>query len=651
MGAEHWMAVNLSAPGSYVHWNIFTVSVANLVLILVMVVIFGAALLVPFPHRGKDEVEGQRDGDKAASGKEVTLTAVAAHDGNGYVTQPGDEKMWTARLRNRGLRLLPPGKLLPDRQPAYVRSWIYVFGVATLAALGVAIVSGFALALGGPDWWHYNPVGHFFNSLHLWSIELFMAFMVIHLWGKFWMAAWRGRRWMTWISGVVAFLVSVIECFTGYVSQQNLDSQWISTSGKDAFNAAGVGSFFNPMNFGQMLMWHIVLVPLVLVGIVGAHVLLVRVRGVSHPLPVRNPRGRVARRAAAASDAAEWRGPTRRYDIVKEAGIAGTVVLVLVVVLASVLSSPNVPPVTVQSWAHATPGDFMATSAAELAGTSETATYGPPYNNNNGKPPGSGDVQKIIVSWQQIAGVRQPIDVAKTFVLLPLATRASSDQALRRALSRYEAAPKAQQSAWDVAYLKAVSHVTFTGGVPSVPGGDYGPVAVLVAKELTMAQSGALDAALLAQHQFYGTNYTKPLLFLEDGSYFSAVGAKLHLLGTQWGVMNETGGYPGQPWLWLYDLWYQIPGFRTSANVDLIAVYMTGIATILLLAVPFIPGLRDVPRYVPVHRLVWRSWNKGGPASPGPGKPKAPRAEVPGPATGTGQAGSPAGVSGPGGPK
>jgi hypothetical protein len=56
--------------------------------------------------------------------------------------------------------------------------------VATLAALFVAIVSGLAIALSGPDWWHTNPVGHFFNSLHLWSVEMFMALMVIHLWGQ-----------------------------------------------------------------------------------------------------------------------------------------------------------------------------------------------------------------------------------------------------------------------------------------------------------------------------------------------------------------------------------------------------------------------------------------------------------------------------------
>jgi hypothetical protein len=79
------------------------------------------------------------------------------------------------------------------------------------------------------------------------------------------------------------------------------------------------------------------------------------------------------------------------------------------------------------------------------------------------------------------------------------------------------------------------------------------------------------------------------------------------LSGSQWGVMNETGSYPGQPWLWLYTLWYQVPAWTNSANIDMIAIYMTGLATVALLLVPFIPGLRDIPRLIPVHRLIWRS--------------------------------------------
>jgi len=581
--------MNLNPPGTYLQWNVFTISVANLVLIAVMVVIFGVALVLPFPRGQRfepspPEAPGQPDVPDAG-------------------IEPGDEKMWTARVRRAALKALAPGKLLPDRQPAYVASWVYVFGVASLAALGVVIASGFALALGGPDWWHTNPVGHFCNSLHLWSVELFMALLVIHLWGKFWMAAWRGRRTLTWITGVVAFLASVVECFTGYLSQQNFDSQWIATNGKDAFNAVGVGAFFNLMNFGQMLMWHIVLIPIVLVAIVGAHVLLVRMRGVSHPLPAARPRGLAARRAAARADRAAWRGPTRRYDILKEGTIASLVILALTFGLAGLLSSPDDPAVTVRSWVQVAPDDFLATAASELDGTSLTATYGPPYNAN-------GTPQSELFAPANLAGVRQPIDPAAVFVLGPLAKAATTDPQLASALSTWNAAGASQQGKWATAYGNAVAKVTFDPrGNPVLPAAADGPVPVMLATELTLARSGAIDADLGAGQPFYGTDFTKPLLFLEDGQYYANIATADHLTGDQWGVMNETGSYPGQPWLWLYQLWYHMPGWRNSANVDLIAIYMTGLATLLLLAVPFVPGLRDIPRWIPVHRLIWRSWN------------------------------------------
>jgi Cytochrome b(N-terminal)/b6/petB len=612
----------MNQPGSFVHWSIFDVSVANLVLIAVMVVIFGAALLLPFPRGYRPQ---PADGDGRAGGGEAAGGDAAAG------SEPADDgtaRMWTARVRRLALKVLPPGKLLPDQQPAYVASWIYVFGVGSLAALGVAIVSGFALALGGPDWWHYNPVGHFFNSLHLWSVELFMALLVIHLWGKFWMAAWRGRRRLTWITGVIAFVASVIECFTGYLSQQNFDSQWIAASGKDAFNSVGVGAFFNVMNFGQMLMWHIVLIPIALIAVGGAHVLLVRMRGVAHPIDAHageiTGTGRLRRRAIAAADAAPWRGPSRRYDILKEGAIAAVIVLALTLGLAGVLSSPNVPPVTIGTWARLAPADFLATAASELNGTSETATYGPPYNNQNGS------VQKLLFSPQIWFGVTQPVNAAQDFVIGPLTTLATADPEIAGPLAAYKAAPAAQQLKWANAYATAVLKVKFVKGVPVVPAASYGPVPVLMAGELTLARSGALDTDLLAQQPFYGTNLTKPLLFIEDGSYFASKATAMGLTGSQWGVMNETGSYPGQPWLWLYTLWYQVPGWTNSANIDMIAIYMTGLATILLLLVPFIPGLRDVPRLIPVHRLIWRTRDYPAPSSgPGPGLDRGPGASDP----------------------
>ena len=586
------LAIDLNQPGTYLHWSFIDISVANLIVIAVMIVIFGLALLIRFPHSEALPA----DADTGTEDPAVSASAAS----------PGDAGMWTARARTTAVRLLPPKKLLPDRQPAYVASWIYVFGVASLAAFGIVIASGFALALGGSDWWHTNAAGHFFNSLHLWSTELFMAFLVIHLWGKFWMAAWRGRRAMTWITGVIAFMASVVTAFTGYLSQQNFDSQWIASNGKDALNTVGIGAIWNTMNFGQMFMWHIVLLPLALVALIGAHVLLVRVRGVSHPLPAKPARGRAARKAAAAADAGPWRGPNRRYDLLKEGTIATVIVGVIVLIMSAVLSSPNVPPVTMQTWGKVAPVDLVYTAATELNGTAGAATYGPPYNNQ------TGGVQQVgPVNWQKLAGITQPINASKDFVLTPLSTLARTTPALAAALSTYNAASPAQQQKWATAYVDATApdaqRVPFNNGRLSLP--SAGPVPVLMSYELAMARSGALDTDLLAQRQFYGTDFTKPLLFIADGGYYGDLAASYHLTGDQWGVMNETGSYPGQPWLWLFQMWYHVSPFQSSDAVDIWAVYLTGIGTLLLLLIPFIPGLRDIPRLIPVHRLVWRSWN------------------------------------------
>jgi len=254
--------INLNHPDHYFHWGFILISAANLIVIAILLVLFVLAISLPFLKT------------RLLSPRPKTTAPPSVESAEG----------WTGGVRRIGLRYLPPDKLLPDGQPAYVASWVYVFGVLTLGALGMAILSGMVLALKGPTWWHSSDIGHLVNSIHLWSVELFMGFMTVHLWAKFWMAAWRGKRWLTWMTGVVAFLAAIIEAFTGYLSQTNFDSQWIAFEAKDAFNAGGIGAFMNAMNFGQALMLHIVFVPIVLVVIVGIHVLLVRVRGVVPPI-------------------------------------------------------------------------------------------------------------------------------------------------------------------------------------------------------------------------------------------------------------------------------------------------------------------------------------------------------------------------------
>jgi hypothetical protein len=305
--------------------------------------------------------------------------------------------------------------------------------------------------------------------------------------------------------------------------------------------------------------------------------------------------------ASALPEDAEWTGPTIRYDIVKEFFAALLAVAILTAALAVVFSSPDEPAVTIQQWSKNAPTDFVTTALSELNYTSETATYGPPYNN------GTAFVQNIGgVSLQKLVGVHDPINTAYDFVLTPLTKAALSTPGLQGAISTYEGASSAQQQSWDTAYGTSLGKATVSGVAVIVPKADDGPVPTLMQSLLLFAQTGSLDADLLASTPFYGTDYTKPLMFMADGTYLAGIGDADNLSGDQWGMMNETGNYPGQAWLWLYTMFYQIPPYKTSTNADaLVWVTMMGL-TLLLLLVPFIPGLRSTPRLLGIYRIVWR---------------------------------------------
>ena len=394
---------------------------------------------------------------------------------------------WTVKVRERGVRALPPERLLPDGQPTYVASWIYVFGVASIASLIVIIGSGCILALKGPAWWHETGVGHFFNSIHLWAVELFFFAMVVHLWGKYWMAAWRGGRARVWITGAITFLVAVPCALTGYVSQQNFDAQWISTQAKDAMNSVGVGAFFNLTNFGQMYSYHILLLPIAVVALVSLHVLLVRRNGVVPPFEIDSRKaalasattspgaGRLALAAAAPSadfdrgavmsflrpkdETRPWKGSYAPYDLVKELCIAVGVIALLAVLLTVLFSSPDDKPSTIAQWSRQLPADFATTAAWSSTGRATPPNTVPPTTTARAA------CQHFLLPAPAALARRQPSDrhgrrlrgrTAGNDPERPGAARARSPNTRPR--------PKTQKKEWSEAYAKPLEEYASGGG-------------------------------------------------------------------------------------------------------------------------------------------------------------------------------------------
>jgi len=301
---------------------------------------------------------------------------------------------------------------------------------------------------------------------------------------------------------------------------------------------------------------------------------------------------------------------TVHYDLIKELTLALAGVGIIGLLLAATLTSPDVPPVTIATWAQNDPVDFVTTATGELAGSTTSAGYGNPYNTV-----GSGQ-QWGPLQPQNWFGTRIPIDSANTFVIQPLQHAGSSNSDLTAALAAWSGASPDQQGKWLTAYTTALGAATVSNGSVSVATGDYGPLPVMMSNLLGIAQSGGLDGLLMINGRFYQTDYTQALLFMGDGSYLSSQAGSWNLQGSQWGMMNETGQYPGQTWLWLYTMWYQIPPFTSdtgflginASNADLGVIVLMTVLTVALALVPFIPILRDIPRWIPIHRLIWRQY-------------------------------------------
>ena len=289
--------------------------------------------------------------------------------------------------------------------------------------------------------------------------------------------------------------------------------------------------------------------------------------------------------------------PTRSYDLVKEFVIALALMTGLSLVLAGIFSSPDDPPITMSGWAKAAPEDVTATAAGELAGTTTSATYGAPYNH-------ASEGQSVLgLKLQKWGGVGIPVSSAD-LVLQPLRS-VSGDPRTALALARWDAMSPADRTRAATAYADALAQAP-NGDPAAVAVGTYGPVPALAQAFVRLARSGGLEGSLTSSGTFYGGDQTRSMLLLSDGAYLEDTAVADHLGGDQWGMMNEVGNYPGQPWMWLYTFWYQVKPFSTSENADAqVWMLMMGL-TLALLLLPWIPGLRSIPRWIPVHRLIWR---------------------------------------------
>lgn len=184
--------------------------------------------------------------------------------------------------------LKPFGGMFGKIVPFYAESYWYAMGGLTFLMFVFLTLSGVILALIGPYWWLTNPVGFFFKSFHYWSAQGFFFFALLHLFRVWATGSYRGRRIFNWWIGLTIFMMAMGENLFGLLARGDWESQFVSMhSDNMLFIQPFFFHLFSPGNFMADLTVHIALLPVAIFALILAHVVLIRLQGLSKPLPAR----------------------------------------------------------------------------------------------------------------------------------------------------------------------------------------------------------------------------------------------------------------------------------------------------------------------------------------------------------------------------
>ncbi|MBI3997007.1 MAG: cytochrome bc complex cytochrome b subunit [Candidatus Omnitrophica bacterium] len=196
--------------------------------------------------------------------------------------------------------------------PVHRHSFWYYWGGMTLALIGMQIASGVLLLL------YYRPsaqeafesvrfimtkvqFGWLVRSVHAWAANLVIFSAMVHLASVFFLKAYRPPRELTWVTGAVLLFLLMGFGFTGYLLPWNTLAFFATKVGTEIAGVVPVmgpiiqvflrgGSDVGDVTLTRFFWLHIAILPLMVVGVIGLHLVMVQLQGMSKPLTVREER-------------------------------------------------------------------------------------------------------------------------------------------------------------------------------------------------------------------------------------------------------------------------------------------------------------------------------------------------------------------------
>ena len=188
-------------------------------------------------------------------------------------------------------------KQLHKRLPPHT-GWLHVFGSLSLFLFISQTITGILLLM------YYRPTpkeahesikyitadvqfGWLYRQVHAWGASVMILVVVLHMIRTFFCGAYKKPRELTWVTGVMIFIVTVTFGFTGYLLPWNQIAFWATTVGTESANKVPViggwlqyflrgGDAVTGETLSRFFVVHVIILPWLLTGLVAVHLFLMR---------------------------------------------------------------------------------------------------------------------------------------------------------------------------------------------------------------------------------------------------------------------------------------------------------------------------------------------------------------------------------------
>jgi len=182
-------------------------------------------------------------------------------------------------------------------------SWFHTLGSMSLFLFISQVLTGILLLV------YYRPTvdeafesvkfimtaanaGWLYRQVHAWGANLMIVVVFFHMLRTFVTGSFKKPRELTWVFGIIIFVITLIFGFTGYLLPWNQLAYWATTVGTEVAGAIPfVGEFLKTLMRGgtavggetlsRFFVVHVIILPWALFFLIAIHLFLVRYQGVA----------------------------------------------------------------------------------------------------------------------------------------------------------------------------------------------------------------------------------------------------------------------------------------------------------------------------------------------------------------------------------